>query len=177
MNKVSWIIIGGIILGLVAAYTQELPIMMNYLQVGAFWQTGLLVGLLVGIVALLLFFFKSMHVPDDIVEKMRWGSSILFTSLLLCPLFLSWTNRLGVLKNNAQEIPVIFESEQARYTSRFGNPSGVKQQANQFILFFFQDGQLRRVNGQHPFFPGAQAGDTLLLNINTGHWNYQWVVR
>ena len=176
MNKASWIIIGLIILGLVAAYTQELPIMMNYLQVGAFWRTGLLTGLLVGIATLLFFFFKSDLVPDDVVAKMRWSSSILFASMLLCPLFLSWTNRLGVSKNNAQEVSVIFESEQARYTSRFGNPSGVKQQANQFILFFFQDGQLRRVNGQHPFFPGAQTGDSLLLNINTGRWNYQWVV-
>lgn len=176
MNKAGWIIIGGIILGLVAAYTQELPIMMNYLQVGAFWQAGLLIGLLVGIV-ILFFFFKSKHVPDDVVAKMRWGSSIIFTSLLLCPLFLSWTNRLGVPMNNAQEVPVIFESEQARYSSRFGNPSGVKQQASQFIFFFFQEGQLRRVNGRQPFFPGAQAGDTLLLNINTGRWNYQWVAQ
>ena len=129
-----------------------------------------------GITILLFFFFKLDWVPDDVVAKMRWSSSILFASLLLCPLFLSWTNRLGIPDDQAQEIPVIFESEQARFTSRFGNPSGEKQQANQFILFFFQNGQLHRVNGQHPFFPGAQAGDSLLLKINTGRWNYQWVV-
>ena len=177
MNKAAWIIIGGSILGLVAAYTQELPVMMNYLQVGKFWQTGLLLGLVVGIVVLVLFFFKSDWVPDDVVAKMRWGSSILFTSFLLCPLFLSWTNRLGIPDGRAQAVAVIYESEQARFTSRFGKPVGEKQQANQYILFFFQDGQLRRVNGQHPFFPGAPAGDTLELNINTGRWNYQWVVR
>ncbi|WP_367389972.1 hypothetical protein [Lewinella sp. LCG006] len=177
MNKVRWIIIGVVILGLVAAYTQELPIMMNYLQVDAFWQTGLLIGLLVGITTLLLLFFYSNLVPDDVVTKMRWGSSILFTSMLLCPLFLSWTNRLGIPDTNAKDVPIVYESEQARYSSRFGNIGGEKQQANQFILFFFQDGQLHRVNGVHPFFPGAQAGDTLQLRINTGRWHYQWVVK
>lgn len=177
MNKATWIVIGASILGLVAAYTQELPIMMNYLQVSEFWRSGLLTGLLVGTVALLFFFFKSDLAPEDTVAKMRWSSSILFTSLLLCPLFLSWSNRLGIPAANARQVSVIYESEQARYSSRFGNPSGQKQQANQFILFFFQDGQLRRVNGQHPFFPGAQAGDTLQLTINTGRWRYQWVVR
>lgn len=177
MNKATWIIIGLIILGMVAAYTQELPIMMNYLQVGTFWQTGLLIGLLVGIATLLFLFFRTNLVPDDVVAKMRWSSSIIFTSLLLCPLFLSWTNRLGIPKENAQAIPVIFESELARFTSRFGNPNGVKQQANQFILFFFKDGQLYRVNGPHPFFPGAQTGDTIPLKINSGRWNYQWVVQ
>jgi hypothetical protein len=176
MSKFSWITVGLIILGMVAAYTQELPVMMNYLQVGMFWRTGLLIGLFTGVAVLLFFFFRSSYVPEDAVAKMRLGSSILLTCLMLCPLFLSWTNRLGIPLDNAQETLVTFESEQARYSSRFGNPAGTKQQANQFILFFFKDGRLVRVNGQHPFFPGAQRGDTLPLKINTGRWGYQWVV-
>lgn len=177
MNKALWISGGLLLLGLVVAYTQELPVMMNYLQVKSFWQTGLLIGFSLSVVILVLLFFRPGVRSLPVVEKLQLSSTILFASLLLCPLFLSWTNRWGISAEQAQTVTVTFESEQARFTSRFGSPKGTAQKANQFLLFFFQNGQLRRVNGKRPFFPEAQPGDTIELEINDGRWGFQWLER
>jgi hypothetical protein len=177
MDKALWLSGGLLLLGLVVAYTQELPVMMNYLQVGAFWQTGLLIGFGLSVVSLVLLFFRPNVQSLPVVEKLQLSSTVLFIGLLLCPLFLSWTNRWGISAKQAQTVTVIFESEQARFTSRFGSPEGTAKKANQFLLFFFQNGQLRRVNGKRPFFPGAQSGDPIELEINDGRWGFQWLER
>lgn len=155
------------------AYVNELPIMMNYLEVGSFWKTGLLIGSLLGAFCGSLLIRRAND--KDGVARLRLFFMVFFFFLLISPLLLSRSNRL--FASPATATTVTFESEQARFGSRFGEVKTQAAKPTTHILFFVLDNELYRTSSKTAFFPTATAGDPLSLNIATGYWGYRWVDR
>lgn len=154
-------------------YVTELPFMMNYLEVSSFWRLGLLSGAVLGILAGLTISRKLAHQEDT--ERLQVFFATFFFFLLAIPLLLSWTNRIATPP--ATPTTITIESELARYGDRFGQPKGKTASANTYVLFFILDQQLYRVSGKQSFFPDAQPGDHVRLNLSEGRWGYRWVAR
>lgn len=101
--------------------------------------------------------------------------AVFISICITTPLLLSWCNRLGVPASSSIPTSVVVESQQARFSSRFGSSRLQKSQANQYLLFFYRDGQLYRIQDDQPFFEKVETGDTLTLNITEGRLGYEWV--
>jgi hypothetical protein len=100
---------------------------------------------------------------------------VFFFSLLVIPLLLSWSNRM--LSPPATPTNITIESELARFGDRFGNVKNKTTTPTTYVLFFVLDQELYRVSAKEAFFPGAEAGDQVLLNIVKGRWGYRWIDR
>lgn len=177
-NTIKLILIGCLIILFLAGLVVELPFSMNYLQVRSFWKTSLLLGIILGLVVAAGLVWRQRQQLTDSVARMQLFSAVFISLLLSTPLFISWINHAG-LTNASTTAPtaVIFESEQARFSSRFGSSRLQKPQANQYLFFFYRDGQLYRLQDDEPFFPDAEAGDTLYLDIVRGRLGYEWVIK
>lgn len=171
------ILIGLLVVVVLGGWVVELPFSMNYLQARSFWLSSLAIGVLVGLVTAVLVLRRYRDQLGDVVAKMLVFFAVFFTLCVCIPLLLSWVNRLGVPAKVAVPTEVMMESQQARFTSRFGNSRLQKPQANQYLFFFYRDGQLYRIQDDKLFFPGAEAGDTLTLDIASGRLGYEWVIR
>ena len=149
---------------------------MNYLQARTFWIRSFVAGLLLGSLmgGALVWHYK--HQLKDVVAKMQLFFAVFISICIATPLLHSWLNRAAVSTAKASPTTVILESQQARFSSRFGNSRLQKQQANQYLLFFYRDGQLYRIQDDQLFFPGAESGDTLNLDIVKGRLGYEWVI-
>ena len=176
-NRTKLILLGALVILILGGLVVELPFSMNYLQVRSFWKTSILLGLILGTAAATGAVYLQRKDLEDSVARMQLFFTVFFALLLTTPLFMSWINRLAVSAANNPPSAVIFESEQARFSSRFGSSRLQKPQANQYLLFFYRDGQLYRLQDDEPFFPDAQTGDTLRLNIVEGRLGYEWVVK
>lgn len=167
----------GLVILILGGLVIELPFSMNYLQAQSFWRSSITIGIITSLtMATTVLRWKRSQLKDA-VTRLQVFFSILITISILTPLLLSWANRIAVGQENVQQTEVILESEQARYTSRFGNSRLQKTQANQYLLFFYRDGQLYRVQDDEPFYPEAKTGDTLSLFIAKGRLGYEWVIR
>ncbi len=176
-NSTKLILIGALVVFLLGGLVVELPFSMNYLQARSFWRSSVATGILVGIVAGGIMLWRKWPQLKDVVAKMQLFSAIFITICISTPLILSWVNRMGVGASAAEPTSIIVESQQARFSSRFGSSRLQKPQANQYLLFFYREGQLYRIQDDQPFFPDVETGDTLTLNIAMGRLGYEWVIR
>ncbi|MEL6973692.1 MAG: hypothetical protein AAFO02_26320 [Bacteroidota bacterium] len=176
-NQTKLFLLGGLVVLILGGLVIELPFSMNYLQVRSFWKTSVLLGLGLGIIAAVAALYYRWDDLADSVARMQLFFTVFFALLLTTPLFISWTNRLAIPTADVPPTTVTLESEQARFSSRFGSSRLQKPQANQYLLFFYRDGQLYRLQDDEPFFPDAEPGDTLQLNIIRGRLGYEWVLR
>ena len=179
MNRktTNLLFIAGLVVIILGGFVVELPFSMNYLQAESFLAKSFGLGLLLGLLAAgFTLWFKAAKV-QDLVARLQLFFTIVISLSLLTPLITSWINRIGI--GSAQAVPteVIFESEQARYTSRFGESRLQKQQASKYLLFFYRNGQLYRIADDEPFDYEAETGDTITLAITRGRLGYEWVDR
>jgi len=171
------LLIAGLVVIILGGFVVELPFSMNYLQAESFLAKSFGLGLLLGLLAAgMTLWFKAAQIPD-LVARLQLFFTILISLSLLTPLITSWVNRIGIGSEHASPTELIFESEQARYTSRFGESRLQKQQASQYLLFFYRDGQLYRISDDEPFGFEAETGDTITLAITRGRLGYEWVDR
>jgi hypothetical protein len=156
---------------ILVGYVTELPFMMNYLEVSAFWRLGLLMGSILGIITGGLA-VRKLALSEE-VARLRVFFMGFFFSIITVPLILSWSNRM--LPSPPIPTSIIIESELARYGDRFGNVKNRTNTPTTYVLFFLLDQQLYRISAQKAFFPDAEAGDQVTLNISQGRWGYRWV--
>lgn len=179
MNRktTNLLLIAGLVVIILGGFVVELPFSMNYLQAESFLAKSFGLGLLLGLLAAgFTLWFKAAKV-QDLVARLQLFFTIVISLSLLTPLITSWINRIGIGSEQAAPTEVIFESEQARYTSRFGESRLQKQQASKYLLFFYRNGQLYRIADDEPFDYEAETGDTITLAITRGRLGYEWVDR
>ena len=179
MNRktTNLLLIAGLVVIILGGFVVELPFSMNYLQAESFLAKSFGLGLLLGLLAAgFTLWFKAAKV-QDLVARLQLFFTIVISLSLLTPLITSWINRIGIGSEQAAPTEVIFESEQARYTSRFGESRLQKQQASKYLLFFYRNGQLYRIADDEPFDYEAETGDTITLAIVRGRLGYEWVDR
>ena len=178
MNRSDWITWGAIGIAIILLFwglVRELPYIMNYLEVGRFWGLSLLIGtaLATGL-AYLLVIRRQLSIGTDGLDNYRRIAAIGFACWLSTPLIMSTINRS--LVSLTVPTPVIFNAEEARFSSRFGERPGPGQAANQHLLFFEYQHQLHRISWDGPArFPEASAGDTITLSIGHGALGFEWV--
>lgn len=171
------LLLAALIILMLGGLVVELPFSMNYLQARDFWKSSITIGLILGAgTAVALLQWKRSQL-NDVVPRLQLFFSVLLVIGILTPLTRSWVNRIAVDTLEVLPTEVILESEQARYNSRFGNSRLQKPQANQYLLFFYRDGQLYRIQDDQPFFPEAKTGDTIALTIVKGRLGYEWVAK
>jgi hypothetical protein len=173
MNVLGIIAAAAVFFGIVILYANEIGYLGLYFRPGALLLSSLAFGAALGIVLALLFRGPRQQEP---VDRIRRAAILFFTCLILSPLLLSLANRwFGKRENTA--VPVVFESEDARYSSRFGvmKEEGGIPQPNAYFLYFYHQDQLMRITSPEALFPGAEEGDTIEIPVREGAFGYDWV--
>lgn len=165
--------LGLLVLTVLLGYTFELPVIVNYLDAGAFWGLVLLAGVAGG--AGIGWYVLAQRPQLEDFDRYRILAAAIIGTALLLPLLMSWSNRLFTAP--ATPTPVTYVLEEARFGSRFGELPQGETKANTFILFFQWNGQLHRITAHKPFFPEAEKGDEVTLLIKQGRWGLSEVVR
>lgn len=175
--SIKLLLIGALVVFLLGGLVVELPFSMNYLQARSFWKGSIMAGIILGLAVGGITLWRRWSQLRDVVAKMQLFFALFITVCVSTPLILSWVNRIGVGEASAEPTAIILESQQARFSSRFGSSRLQKPQANQYLLFFYREGQLYRIQDDQPFFSDAETGDTLTVDIAMGRLGYEWVVR
>ncbi len=172
MDGKKWLyfILALVFFGIMWIYANELSLFSRYLDSKKLVVASLVLGPALGVGLAWL----ANKRQKEIYEKVRLGLGAVVLTTAFSPLALSLVNR-AFASRKPEILPAILAVHEARFTSRFGVPSGKNPEPNQHHYFFYLGAKLRRITVSEPVWENYAPGDTVPLAIKRGALGWDWI--